>query len=156
MIEQLLLTDYSNIYFSTLYSLKTSAFIMNSASFINLDDLELIFSDSSNMTFVNISIINSRFNEIETSIFIFIGNQFSNIQFSNFSFVNNTAANLSAIYFFNGSYQNISLDSLNFSDNLADLTIFISFNENKNCFLYFVRFLIFYNDNSSKNFIIIF
>ena len=152
----MLLTDYSNIYFSTLISLKTSVFNMNSASFINLDDLELIFSDSSNMTFVNISIINSRFIEIEAPILMFIGNQFSNIQFSNFSFVNNTAANLSAIFFFNGSYQNISLDSLNFSDNLADLTSFISFNENQNCFLYFVRFLIFYNDNSSKNFIIIF
>ena len=126
---------------------------MNSASFINIEELELISSDSSNISFVNISIINSRFIEIETPIIMFIGNQFSNIQFSNFSFLNNIVGNLSALVFFNGSYQNISLDSLNFSDNLADRTSFISFNENQNCFLNFVRLLIFYNDNSSKNFI---
>ena len=129
---------------------------MNSASFINLEDLEIISSDSSNVTLCNISIMNSRFLEIETPIFCFIGNQFSNMQFSNFIFLNNIVGNLSALVFFNGSYQNVSLDSLNFSDNLADRTSFISFNENQNSFINFLGFLIFYNDNSSKIFIFIF
>jgi len=146
--------DYSNIYFSTLFSLKTGTFIMNSASFINLEDLELISSDSSNVTLGNVSIMNSRFLEIETPVLLFIGNQFSNIQFSNFTFLNSIIGNLSALVFFNGSYQNISLDSLNFSNNRADRTSFISFNENQNSFMNFLGFLIFYNDNSSKIFLL--
>ena len=148
-IDELFLTNYSNAFFTTLFSISISAFIMNSTSFNNIQDLVLISSDSSNVTLCNSYIINSRFNEIQTPIFLFIGNQFSNVIFYNCSFLGNTANNLSTLIFFNGSYQNVSMDSLNFSDNLANYTSFISFTENQNSFMNFLGFLIFLNDNSS-------